>query len=160
MTFMDLDTYEIWAESNIDGFHKGHVKLDEDIAPIIRELNLKGYKTKGSCSGHPYYSLNEAFLRSNESARKLSGFIEAENTGQGEYPIKTLFVATDDELYISFDGVNKDDFPVPLPTGFRWDDDNTIRYDYNETGTYELIAERLNVCKTLYVWARTLSCKN
>ena len=41
MVFMDLKTYELWAESNIDGFHNEQIELDEVIAPIIRELNSK-----------------------------------------------------------------------------------------------------------------------
>ena len=40
---MNLKTMEMWAESNIDGFHDEHIEIDEVIAPVIRELNLKGY---------------------------------------------------------------------------------------------------------------------
>ncbi len=43
MTYMDTKTFDLWADSNIDGFHEGQVEIDEVIAPIIRELNLKGY---------------------------------------------------------------------------------------------------------------------
>ena len=43
MAYMNLKTMEIWAESNIDGFHDEHIEIDEVIAPVIRELNLKGY---------------------------------------------------------------------------------------------------------------------
>lgn len=52
MAYYDLKTNEIWAESNIDGFHDEHIEIDEVIAPLIRELNIKGYKTKFCCSGH------------------------------------------------------------------------------------------------------------
>ena len=57
MTYYDLKTNEIWADSNIAGFHDEHIEIDEVIAPLIRELNIKGYKTKFCCSGHPFYSL-------------------------------------------------------------------------------------------------------
>ena len=46
MAYYDLKTNEIWAESNIDRFHDEHIEIDEVIAPLIRELNIKGYKTK------------------------------------------------------------------------------------------------------------------
>lgn len=52
MAYMDLNTFEIWAESNIDGFHDEHIEVDELIAPIIRELNhnlvLAGYNDLAS----------------------------------------------------------------------------------------------------------------
>lgn len=51
---MNLKTFEIWADSNIDGFENEHFEVDELIAPVIRELTLKGYTTKFCCSGHPY----------------------------------------------------------------------------------------------------------
>ena len=43
MAYYDLKTNEIWAESNIDRFHDEHIEIDEVIAPLIRELNIKGY---------------------------------------------------------------------------------------------------------------------
>lgn len=57
MAYYDLKTNEIWAESNIDRFHDEHIEIDEVIAPLIRELNIKGYKTKFCCSGHPFYAI-------------------------------------------------------------------------------------------------------
>lgn len=51
MTYYDLKTNEIWADSNIAGFHDEHIEIDEVIAPLIRELNIKGYKTKFCCWG-------------------------------------------------------------------------------------------------------------
>ena len=62
MAYYDLKTNEIWADSNIAGFHDEHIEIDEVIAPLIRELNIKGYKTKFCCSGHPFYSLCEAMV--------------------------------------------------------------------------------------------------
>nr|WP_237076232.1 MULTISPECIES: hypothetical protein [unclassified Neglectibacter] len=69
MTYYDLKTNEIWADSNIAGFHDEHIEIDEVIAPLIRELNIKGYKTKFCCSGHPFYSLCEAMVDSEETAK-------------------------------------------------------------------------------------------
>lgn len=159
MAFMDMKTFEIWAESNIDGFHNEHIEIDEVIAPIIRELNFKGYKTKFCCSGHPYASLNEAFTNSEETAKGLVGLVKTETTNKADMPIRALYIAPDDFFYISFDGVNGQDFPVPLPDGFWWEEDNSIRYEYSTNGIYELLEERLNACKTLYQWAEKLPHK-
>ena len=159
MAYMDLKTFEIWAVSNIDGFHDGQVEIDEVIAPIIRELNLKGYKTKFCCSGHPYISLNEAFTNSEETAKGLVGLVKTEPTDKEDLPIRALYVAPDDFFYISFDGISSQDFPVSLPDGFWWEEDNIIRYEYSTDGIYELLEERLTACKTLYQWAVNLPSK-
>ena len=37
MAYYDLKTNEIWADSNIAGFHDEHIEIDEVIAPLIRE---------------------------------------------------------------------------------------------------------------------------
>lgn len=159
MAFMDLKTFDIWAESNIDGFHDGHIEIDEVIAPIIRELNLKGYKTEFCCSGHPYHSLNEAFTSSEETAKGLVGLVQTERTDNADLPIRALYVTPDDYFYISFDGISSTDFSVPLPDGFWWDEESTIRYDYSQKDVYELLAERLTACKALYEWASLLPTK-
>ncbi len=156
MAYMDLKTFEIWAESNIDGFHDEHIEIDEVIAPIIRELNLKGYKTKFCCSGHPYISLNEAFTSSEETAKGLVGLVRTEPTDKADLPIRALYIAPDDFFYILFDRISSQEFTVPLPDGFWWEDNNTIRYDYSTRGVYELLEERLTVCKALYQWATSL----
>lgn len=48
-----------WAESNKDRFmedmintYKQYDGVDEDLIPVLTELNEKGYKTSMSCSGH------------------------------------------------------------------------------------------------------------
>ena len=43
MAYYDLKTNEIWAESNIDGFHDEHIEIDEVIAPLVRELNINDF---------------------------------------------------------------------------------------------------------------------
>lgn len=80
MAYYDLKTNEIWADSNIAGFHDEHIEIDEVIAPLIRELNIKGYKTKFCCSGHPFYSLCEAMVDSEETAKAFVGLIGTERT--------------------------------------------------------------------------------
>lgn len=156
MAYMDLKTFDIWAESNIDGFHDNQVEVDEVIAPIIRELNLKGYKTKFSCSGHPFNSMNEAFTDSEKTASCFVGLVKTEQCNRPNMPIRALYLIADNDFYISFDGVTKNDFRVNLPDGFYWDDETVIRYEYKESEVYELLAERLEASKSLYQRAVTL----
>lgn len=159
MAYMNLKTFEIWADSNIDGFENEHFEVDELIAPVIRELNLKGYTTKFCCSGHPYYMFNEAFTKTEKDATTIVGLIDTERCEDANFSVRALYIMPDNDLYIVFAGVSSNDFCLPLPDGFRWDDECTIRYDYIETEVYEFLSERLNACKTLYEWAMKLPIK-
>jgi len=156
MAYLDLKTFEIWAESNIDGFHDEHIEVDETIAPIIRELNLKGYKTKFCCSGHPYYAMNELFASSEETAKGIGGLVEIERVDDASFPVRALYIRAVDDFYISFDGLMDSDFSIPLPDGFRWDSKDTIRFEYTTDDVYGLLEERLNACKALFQWAASL----
>lgn len=99
MAYYDLRTNEIWAESNIDGFHDEHIEIDEVIAPLIRELNIKGHKTKFCCSGHPFYSLCEAMVDSEETAKAFVGLIGTERTENPRVPVRALYVTPDNDFY-------------------------------------------------------------
>ena len=101
MTYYDLKTNEIWADSNIAGFHDEHIEIDEVIAPLIRELNIKGYKTKFCCSGHPFYSLCEAMVDSEETAKAFVGLIGTERTENPRVPVRALYVTLDNDFYIT-----------------------------------------------------------
>lgn len=55
MAYMDKNTYKFINKEDIKNIDNNDIiELDEMIAPIIQLLNLKGYKTSSSCSGHPY----------------------------------------------------------------------------------------------------------
>ena len=115
---MNLKTFEIWADSNIDGFENEHFEVDELIAPVIRELNLKGYTTKFCCSGHPYYMFNEAFTKTEKDATAIVGLIDTERCEDANFSVRALYIMPDNDLYIVFAGVSSNDFCLPLPDGF------------------------------------------
>lgn len=117
------------------------------------------YKTKFSCSGHPFNSMNEAFTDSEKTASCFVGLVKTEQCNRPNMPIRALYLIADNDFYISFDGVIKNDFRVNLPDGFYWDDETVIRYEYKESEVYELLAERLRASKSLYQWAVTLPQK-
>ena len=126
MAYYDLKTNEIWAESNIDRFHDEHIEIDEVIAPLIRELNIKGYKTKFCCSGHPFYSLCEAMVDSEETAKAFVGLIGTERTENPRVPVRALYVTPDNDFYITFEENEQKAIVLALPGGFEWDDERTI----------------------------------
>lgn len=162
MAYMDLKTFEMWAGSNMDKFYDGKVEIDEAIAPVIRELNLKGYKTKFCCSGHPYKFLYEAFASSEEVVKATGGLVKAEPSNREDYPIRILYTMPDNGFYVWFDGMSSQDFPDPLPEGFWWDedDDDMIHYTYSADDVFELLEERLCACRSLYQWAENLPARH
>lgn len=156
MTYMDIKTYDLWSDSNIDGFHSGQVEIDEVIAPVIRELNLKGYKTTFCCSGHPFYSICEAFVESEDAAKGLVGMFKTEPSDRTDYPVRALFVSPDDYFYISFEKSVRDMVMISLPSGFIWNDSRTIRYIYTQFEFYAFLMERMEASKALHEWAMQL----
>lgn len=102
---------------------------------------------------------NEAFTKTEKDAPAIVGLVNTERCEDANFPVRALYIMPDNDLYIVFAGVSSNDFCLPLPDGFRWDDECTIRYDYIETGVYEFLSERLNACKTLYEWAMKLPMK-
>ena len=56
--YMDEETFELSAEPMKHG-----VQIDDLIAPTIQILNLKGYRTAWSCSGHVREGFNSAYIQ-------------------------------------------------------------------------------------------------
>ena len=59
MAYMHSQTFDIIYNSNIDGYLDDYFEIDDYIAKPVQILNLKGYKTRFCCSGHPYDTVNE-----------------------------------------------------------------------------------------------------
>lgn len=66
------------------------------------QLNIKGYKTKFCCSGHPFYSLCEAMVDSEETAKAFVGLIGTERTENPRVPVRALYVTPDNDFYSGF----------------------------------------------------------
>jgi hypothetical protein len=117
---------------------------------------LKGYKTAFCCSGHPFYSLCEAFVETKDTAKGIVGLIETEPSNRTVYPVRALYVIPDDYFYISFADNVRDDISKALPDGFIWDNERTIQYIYTQSEFYAFLAERMKASKSLYEWATQL----
>ena len=44
--------------------------------------------------------------------------------------VRALYIVSGDDPYITCDGISRNDFSVPLPDGFWWDDECITRYDF------------------------------
>lgn len=111
-------------------------QCDELMAPIIQELNLKGYKTVYCCSGHVCDDVyDEEDIGSLDSANCYIAFID---------PINTLIAKG-----------------FKLPKGFKFE---IPEWDFEECGYQTIIRRKfrfgtprfiqmLNISKQLYKWA-------
>ena len=166
MSYLNLESGEIVAGSNIDGLLDHFIEVDEVIAPVICELNRKGYKTRACCSGHPFDYLDEAFVGSEFMASLFAGFISCEKSNDSDYKgmYRVLHATPASDFYIFFDKCYINDFPVPIPEGFEWDkhdmnkpnNGDTFRFNFTKEDPYEFLEERLTASKALYNWAKEL----
>lgn len=70
----DLFVFEGYDEDSSNDssfFEDGDKSIDEDIKPIIKKLNEKGYKTISSCSGHPSARSKDDRFRDGVKYKKL-----------------------------------------------------------------------------------------
>ena len=166
--YYDPKTNSIWTQSNIPGFHKDHVEVDEVLAPVVQELNKRGYTTAFSCAGHSIETVHEMMIPDEAEAQnwialgasveKLERPLVEENI---TFEYRTVGYAWLNSLYISFVENNRESISALLPNGFSWDDEKTIRYQFKKEvsaydNDYEFFEERLAACKSLYRWAKNL----
>lgn len=76
VTYLDKDTYHIVNNLNNNSF-----EVDKSVANIISTLNIKGYTTKYSCSGH-YLDNNikiEKIPKTESTKEELLDFLNENN---------------------------------------------------------------------------------
>jgi len=132
MAYIHKETFEILNHMPED-WKVDYFECDELIAPVIRVLNLKGYKTKFCCAGHAYCSLNEAEFKSLKKTKKtpkksaISGTYYMKPREDGWYYVKYKSFP-ERGLYISFEPGTV--LPEP-PKGF------TMSYEWPKGHRYE-----------------------
>ena len=101
MAFYNPKTNDIWADSNIEGFLEDCVEIDEVIAPLIQELNKRGYRTRFCCSGHPLLACNEVFTDTANAENCIADVQSVEKTADPEYPYRVIVTPMENDFYIS-----------------------------------------------------------
>lgn len=181
MALIDKDTFEIFSDVNSPEV-ENTFECDDFIAPTIRVLNLKGYKTRFCCSGHPFSNKNEFVsyhgpdldiykcfpgvyyvkeveledLKGTLHYDGLSDMIESEpkTTDKKLYIVKLKqFAAT--EAYISFEeGI----VPDTLPEGWEFDEDlpERISIEISLTTEMDFFFKQLKIMEKLLQWANDL----
>ena len=62
MAYIDTRTFDIYSEVTVSEVERWSFECDDLIAPAIKALNKKGYKTVSCCTGHPYPRYQEMYL--------------------------------------------------------------------------------------------------
>ena len=178
MAYIHKETFEILNDMP-DDWKDDYFECDELIAPVIRALNLKGYKTAFCCAGHAYSELGEAkvtLLDKNappEKAVRGTYYTEPLKGKKGWHYVKFKSDPTR-HLYISFE--NGTVLPAP-PKGFEFEADPqqpagytvttldgetpdqkpTIYKDFsNKTSDYSFYRSLLTALRCLLEWAEGL----
>lgn len=144
MVYMNERDFDMWefalAEEKVRD--QGWFAVDEVIAPVIQELNRRGYRTSYCCSGHPISGLTPTYIVNS----KTQEVIRCEYV---EYCQPTLYIAFDRDYGFGYS--------EPIPAAFYMDDENTVlRLEYETLSGFSLLHERLDACEQLYAWAKTL----
>lgn len=84
MAIIHSRTFDIYSVTPNQKVLEESFECDDLIAPIIRALNLKGYKTVFCCAGHPYRCENHILFSTEEKP------LMAEIPIQGIYSIKEI----------------------------------------------------------------------
>ena len=146
MVYINEATYEMWDFPGVpegDESLNGWFSVDEVIAPVVQELNQRGYHTIYCCSGHPVRGLLPVYCESSEA--------------DGEDEICGYCQTFSVSLYIAFDKDYGFGHFIDIPKGFYMDDENTvIRYDYGLELGYQSLHKRLEACERLFQWTRGL----
>lgn len=169
MAIINGNTFNIYSSSQDPRTRKNSFECDDIIAPIIRTLNLKGYKTRFCCAGHPYIEESKARVYSNTKPEKIG--IE------GIYSIRK----SPNKQHMDFDGMNcyiirfagylmRDAYisfeegcvPTEIPSS--WEYDQEARGIYREFSVadmtpLEFFREQLECMEELQEWADYLPQK-
>lgn len=151
MAYIDRQTYNIWANSTIEGVIENCFEVDDDIALIIQALNRKGYTTEYCCSGHPCKTLTEITVKGHFNEKGTQVILD-DNDDYITAPIASTFMP----LYIAF----AESVTIPktdeLPEGFFTEADNVIRYIYKSDEFFPFLHERVEVMEALFKWVQAL----
>jgi hypothetical protein len=155
MAYMHKKTFDILQDSNIDGFLDNYFFVDDPIALAIQTLNRKEYTTKFCCSGHPFATINEGFIRADydTASQFASGTISVTEQQNGMHCIRYKQYLTRCS-YIFF----AEHVPMPehLPDGWYWDD-CIMSVDYGEDDdAYIFLEDLLYTMRELQRWAEAL----
>ena len=182
MALIDKDTFEIFSDVNSPEV-ENTFECDDFIAPTIRVLNLKGYKTRFCCSGHPFpyktefvsyhsdsevdiykcfsgiYYVKEIELEELKDTLHYDAVTELIECEPKPTDKKLYFVKlkqfTSTEAYISFE---KGMAPDTLPEGWKFDEDlpERISIEISPTTEMDFFFNQLKIMEKLLQWATDL----
>lgn len=174
MAFIDSKTFDIYSEIEcVSEIYSRSFVCDDLIAPIISMLNIKGYKTKACCSGHPYPGKNYVYGISGETTfvptysieevtednlkiedEEMKQFVLSKFS-KGEKVYRHLVGTIPYEAYIFFEKAYFSE-DTELPLGWYLEG-KVLRYSFDpKLEPYYFLTNQIAVYMTLYEWVRKL----
>ena len=161
LAYLDAKTYEIFQGGCMEETSDQYFEVDDMIAPAIRILNRKGYKTEYCCAGHPFPTLNLFEYLANKETDKedlmdyLSSIPDTKAVScnsDGNILCVARSAAGFTSLYINFSIEIKIPF---IPAGAELEEDNTLRieYEFENTDSFKQICECMDLNRKIYNWA-------
>lgn len=102
--YADIGKHCIRHRVDCDKKDSGMIKLDADMAPLIRELNLHGYKTVYSCSGHARENYTTSYIMFDKVYKDIK---QAAIIAGLEYEECDIYVDSDETKYHEFHPAGK-----------------------------------------------------
>lgn len=181
MAFINKETFDI-IDCAIKEEENLYFECDELIAPTIRLLNLKGYKTEFCCQSHPYPSVSSGctiakdkydlnFLAgvyyleeaSNGEEKALKHFGTKLKSGEKVFDFRCKQNIGEDEAYIVFSEGYE---PPVIPEGWKIeeatcndDKKKKICKIFDTTDKWKFFKKRLETMELLKRWADSLPVK-
>ncbi len=155
MAYINKKDYNIVSSSNIDNYMENCFECDDMIAPVIQELNRKGYTTTFCCGGHPYIDHSEAIcINPNLNPEDLFVGVESVEPMEDGNRLVTFNQWLTNGIYISFE---EGKVPETLPD-YVCREDNAIFIDFDYRGgeEYKFMGILLKYNRMLYKWAKGL----
>ena len=179
MTIIDKETFEIYTTETPDILNDGYFECDDLIAPTISILNVKGYTTTSSCSGHAYlHNGILTFATRNIKGVGIPGTYRVEklikervsdpvdlslfDDGDKSKEVYKLYFKqwTDQEAFIKFKDI--DCMPASLPEGWIIYGSDKIYIDIagEDISPFDFFEKQLTIMKNLFSWADSLPFKS
>lgn len=149
MVYMDKDDYGLMSRTDTITYRDGkfvdindyYAELDDLIAPAVKILNTKGYKTYFSCSGHPYDEHSLYIMMDGNKTNKLTKAFEKYDT-EGLFEVSYYY----DPIGNQACGGAKKITSISLSENGM---SHVPDYYENYNSYYDTLIDTTNICKTL-----------
>lgn len=166
--YADIGRKTIRHKVDCEKKDSGMIKLDADMAPLIRVLNMHGYKTLYSCSGHAKENYTTSYIMFDKVYKDVR---QAAIIAGLEYEECDIYVDSNGTKYYEFRASNKKSPEIMMlgdikltKTGevlciVRCNDYDVLEYPLYETYDLNSLARHNNILEKYLIFIELISFK-